>query len=195
MKLRHCVLTSPCTAFSSALENPGGPPPAFTLTSPVPQAWPCPSSLSSRCGPPTDPHLHLPLSQAWARLSVSLSGPRGSFCRCPQLLLSLWDRRLAGDREKDKTGVAFREGGPPGLQTETPFFHRTRAASFPKASFQHSPTPPAKPAPERTPSWAVLWNSASLPYGCGSGGRGPLRSSVRTGQFPKTLFLNENRYK
>lgn len=73
VKLRGYMLTSPCTAFSSALENPGGPPPEFTLTSPVPGRA---ASAPAAC-PHTGAH---PLTPASTSLSCR-PGP-GSECLC-----------------------------------------------------------------------------------------------------------------
>lgn len=109
-----CAEKSPHCLFSFTLESPAGPLPQLTFTSPDTgqgHACPCPLAL------PTYPRLHLPLLQAWARFSVLSSGLRGSFCTCPQLLLSLWERRLAECRENNKTGGAARDGrlaGPGG---------------------------------------------------------------------------------
>lgn len=46
------------------------------------------------------------------------------------------------------------------MGTEAPFLHRAKAASFPKASFQHGSMPPAEPAPDRLRYW--LFDGAQL---------------------------------
>lgn len=82
-----------------------------------------------------------------------------------------------------------------GLPSKLSTLHRTRAAQLPKSLVQHSPTPPAKPAPEPDSFMGCSLNSFPPPLWLWVRRKRTLRSSVRTGQFPKTLFLNENRYK
>lgn len=131
-------------------ENQGSPP-WFPVTSPV-----LGNACSTRPQLSTSPGTsHLSLPYRPSQVPVPLSGLKESFYRCPQLLLSLWERCLAGYSEKHKTGVAAREGWPAGPRDRDTLSSATRAASFPDTSLQHSPRPTPEPALDKLPCWLL----------------------------------------